>query len=396
MVMSDTEQSHLLSALYAASRPRLPRAPWPQVRPDDNTRTIATNDMGAILAAHATVDPFAQPSSDAEQTLVFLGPEPNGNFANVLTRGGCLLPPSLPVLASAADHVTRRALETVSEECFRCPTLVVTRELEDVVLLRGLGIAATLASGLDRFDRAGLQGLKQALDWSDESGDRVDLVLCNCALAACAQSTTDWQDVQRRIRAIQRLGLDPHVYLWTPTSQQLEDLRLLQSLGEAKWLRSFLATSLAKTDDPVHEPYRRPVPADYAAAREACVAQRKLRGHVQEAAQDLEAVAERELVGALDGTAKGQQKALTGMLQFVMRRLTQLLVAADLQHLQVDEAHRRPPSAEEFQSIANWVRLVCNLSREITQCTPRSKKTRGRQRRAGLSISGLGRLRLRN
>src|SRR5271156_1434365 len=124
MVMSDTEQSRLLSALHAASRPRLPRAPWPQVRPDDNTRTIATNDMSAILAAHPAVDPFAQPSSAAEQTLVFLGPEPKGNFSNALTHSGCLLPPSLPVLASAADHVTRRALATTAEELFNWPTLV--------------------------------------------------------------------------------------------------------------------------------------------------------------------------------------------------------------------------------------------------------------------------------
>ena len=134
--------------------------------------------------------------------------------------------------------MTRQALETVAEEQSRSPALVVSHELEDVVLLRGLGIAATLATGLDQCHRGGLQGLKQALDWSDESGDRVDLMLCNCSLAACAKSTTDWQDVQRRIRAIQRLGLEPQVYLWTPTSPQLEDLRLLQELGDTKWLRA--------------------------------------------------------------------------------------------------------------------------------------------------------------
>ena len=72
--MSETEHSRLLSPCTPPAGRVRRGAPWLQVTPDNNTRTISTSDMSAILAEHPAVGLVAQPLSGAQQTLVFLGP----------------------------------------------------------------------------------------------------------------------------------------------------------------------------------------------------------------------------------------------------------------------------------------------------------------------------------
>ena len=92
--------------------------------------------------------------------LVFLRPGPKQMPVEVLTRHGCLSGKHLPLIASLSDHRTVEALN--GEEGY----LLVACSIEDVVVLRSLGIAATLTTGLDNLNAGQLFRLCEQLGWT--------------------------------------------------------------------------------------------------------------------------------------------------------------------------------------------------------------------------------------
>jgi hypothetical protein len=84
--------------------------------------------------------------------LVFLRPEPNEEPVEVLTSSGALSGCRLPLIASLSERRTLDALDT------HLGDLLLASSIEDMVVLRTLGLPASLACGLDTVDGASLHG----------------------------------------------------------------------------------------------------------------------------------------------------------------------------------------------------------------------------------------------
>jgi len=122
--------------------------------PDDlvRKRVACTTSEGILAPA---------PALSAGGPLVFLRLKPQEAPVEILTASGCLSGRRLPVLAAFADYRTVAAIRA------RDDTLLVATTLEDVAVLRALGFAATLATGLAEINLRQLERLSRHFGWKD-------------------------------------------------------------------------------------------------------------------------------------------------------------------------------------------------------------------------------------
>ncbi len=99
------------------------------------------------------------PALQAGGPLIFVRPKPRTLPIEVLTSQGCLSGRHLPVVAALNDDRTRMALAAGEG------LLLAASTLDDVIVLRALGLAATLATGLESIDRQQLDRLKDYFGW---------------------------------------------------------------------------------------------------------------------------------------------------------------------------------------------------------------------------------------
>lgn len=104
---------------------------------------------------------------------------------DLMTSRGCIARRSLPAIAILRDARTAQLLQ------HRSRPLCVSFSLPDVVLLRALGVPATLGTGLERLRRAGLKAFCRIFDLGrgprallSARGNRPDLLIAGESLPA--------------------------------------------------------------------------------------------------------------------------------------------------------------------------------------------------------------------
>lgn len=127
-------------------------------------------DSGLLAEEEGGSVSLAPPLAGGKSFIVLRDADTGQPF-ELLTRAGCLAADKLPVFEILRDGRTRQLLEQSSEKLF------VAFDLEDVLMLRACGLAATLAVGLDDLPPAcveqfnesfGLKHLRKELSPSHE------------------------------------------------------------------------------------------------------------------------------------------------------------------------------------------------------------------------------------
>jgi hypothetical protein len=120
------------------------------------TSGVATRASdGALVPAAALSDPGTP--------IVFLRPRPDVFPVEVVTAAGCLCGRHLPATAILSDHRTLKSLIR------RHGVLLVTFNIHDMLVLRGLGFAATLATGLECLGPKQLSKVRTHFGWTRRS-----------------------------------------------------------------------------------------------------------------------------------------------------------------------------------------------------------------------------------
>jgi hypothetical protein len=174
----------------------LPR-PWAAIRADADVRACPEDPsaMLAHLASHFDAEDLISagvaeragmgapnegalvpaPPLTPGAPLIFLRYSPNQAPIEILTAAGGLSGWHLPVIASLDDHHTiaaiemRRTIEIQTGLGAGDPFLLAACTIEDVVVLRALGLPATLAIGMDTINRNRLRQLMDRYGWRERS-----------------------------------------------------------------------------------------------------------------------------------------------------------------------------------------------------------------------------------
>jgi hypothetical protein len=166
--------------LYAVCPPYPLPGPWAALKGDPAVRT-APPDLAPWLdqmskksaAADLIRTGVAEAASNgglklsarlegAGKPLVFLYPEFGDGPSAVLTAQGMLDGRRFPVTAAFTDKATRRAVTGAKQ-------LLIAFSMEDVAVLRGVGLPATFAFGMDRLSRTAVFRLYENCDWESDS-----------------------------------------------------------------------------------------------------------------------------------------------------------------------------------------------------------------------------------
>jgi len=198
-----------------------------------STGVACSGANGQLMPAPALADPQGR--------LGFLRAEPNGAINNVLTKDGCLAACQLPTLASLQDARTRKAVAKQDNQ------LVVAFDLGDLLVLRACGMAATLATGLDRITYPDLEKLVKSLRWpcprepwkcptlKRRKPKPIELVLLGWSPTSMTVGVPDGvADIHahfKKICEVLRWDFLDQICLWQPDAELLERLRFLLSWG---------------------------------------------------------------------------------------------------------------------------------------------------------------------
>lgn len=155
-----------------------PAPPWDRQFIDENVRSTPVDAAATLQSlrerfppdslvvsgvAEVTVDGEIMPAKSLLQSgapLVFLRPRSKETPVDVLSSAGCLSGRHLPVIAVLSDFRNRETLQAWHND------LLVAAGLQDAVLFRSLGFAATMTTGLYDFDRRQLGMLARHFGWT--------------------------------------------------------------------------------------------------------------------------------------------------------------------------------------------------------------------------------------
>jgi len=214
--------------------------------------------LGSRVAVRRRDELVLHPKLITRERYVIMVRDQHAQPCSLLTSAGDLHG-SVPLFALGQDETVRNALGASD------PYLYVPASMEDVVLLRSLGLAAAPATDLERLNKCGLQHLLYLVDgFSDgpiskkrlrtakyeinHSGrvgaERAEfcVVLVGCELGNGRPVIPEEIYTAARYLARAEQSLDitwDGVYVWWPSEEELEKLDYRRQLGDVALVKDF-------------------------------------------------------------------------------------------------------------------------------------------------------------
>lgn len=189
----------------------------------------------------------------SENALLALRDPRRGGVFELLTADGCISGGALPAIAILQDTVTTDLLRNPLRP------LCVAFALRDVLLLRSLGLPATLSLGLQQLGGAELEefcrtfGLSKGPRAISENSNPKLLFVGWCPSQLSADPPEGFSATGDHFVNLHRhLGIDMRtVQVWRPSASELKALRFCLQYGSIDDVRGSIVRSMERSTEPV-------------------------------------------------------------------------------------------------------------------------------------------------